>query len=341
MSEWNDPFLKELFFSQTPLVDVRAPVEFSEGSIPHSLNLPIMNDEERRLVGTCYKEKGQEDAILLGHNLVKGEIKRERVQKWLAEIKARPETQFFCFRGGLRSQIACQWIREAGVDRQPIPGGYKRMRRFFLSYLEQANFPNLIRLGGLTGSGKTIVLNTIGGSIDLEKLASHRGSAFGGMGAQPSQVRFENELSLELMRVNDLTLVEDESAMIGRIVIPKRFHLHMRNSPLIILKCDEEERIQNIFADYVLGSDLEKLSIPLLRIAKALGGARFKEISDLMKAAFELEKTPENHAEWIKKLLHYYYDPLYQKDLKQQGTQVLFEGPAEEIHHFITSQNKS
>jgi tRNA 2-selenouridine synthase len=161
MSEWNDSYLRQLFLSENPLIDVRAPIEFFEGSIPHSTNLPLMNDEERRLVGLCYKMHGQEAAIKLGHELINGQVKRERIEQWIEAINLKPQTQVFCFRGGLRSQIACEWIREAGIDRHPIPGGYKRMRRFFLSQLEDAPLPPLYRLGGLTGSGKTSLLQKI------------------------------------------------------------------------------------------------------------------------------------------------------------------------------------
>ncbi|MBA2405769.1 MAG: tRNA 2-selenouridine(34) synthase MnmH, partial [Bdellovibrionales bacterium] len=153
MSTWNDPELLKLFLADTPLIDVRAPVEFHEGSIPHSINLPIMNDDERKQVGTCYKEQGQTAAIKLGHELVNGEIKASRVKAWSEAIKSQPQTQVFCFRGGLRSQISCQWLKENGIDRTPISGGYKRMRRFFLSQLEEAPLLPMMRLSGLTGSG--------------------------------------------------------------------------------------------------------------------------------------------------------------------------------------------
>jgi len=335
MSEWSDPFLKELFLSSTPLIDVRAPIEYSEGSLPHSVNLPIMNDEERRLVGTCYKEHGQAAAIKLGHELVSGLIKETRIKAWLEAIKLNPKTEVFCFRGGLRSQISCQWLKEAGVERQPIPGGYKRMRRFFLSTLEEAPLPQLIRLGGLTGSGKTLVLQKISHFIDLEKLASHRGSAFGEQGIQPGQVRFENELALKLLSPTKIIVVEDESAVIGKITLPKRFYLQMRNSPIVVLKADEEARIKNIFNDYVLHQDWETLSRPLERIARGLGGLRLKEVQTLMKEAFEKEKTAHNHAEWIGQLLHYYYDPFYEKDMKRQPGKIIFEGSEAEVLDYV------
>lgn len=338
MSTWNDPELRSLFFKQTPLIDVRAPIEFKEGSVPFSVNLPIMNDEERRLVGTCYKELGQASAIKLGHELVSGKVKEERIHLWKNYIDSHPGTQVFCFRGGLRSQISCQWIREAGIEREPIQGGYKRIRRFFLSQLEEAPLPELYRLCGLTGSGKTRVLKHISSSVDLEELASHRGSAFGGKGEQPSQVRFENELSLELMKQNGRILVEDESAMIGRLTIPRRFYHHMRNSPLIILNSTQEQRIQNIFEEYVSASDFSTLHHSLLRIERKLGGVRFKQIETEMKLSFQQEMRMENHESWISLLLEYYYDPIYSRDLAKQNEHILYKGDEKEILEYLKAK---
>jgi len=275
----------------------------------------------------------------LGHELVSGNIKEERIKAWLNQIKISPETQIFCYRGGLRSQISCEWIRKAGIERYPIEGGYKRIRRFFLSQLDEAPQPSLFRLGGCTGSGKTQVLKHIKSSIDLERLASHRGSAFGDNGIQPSQIRFENELALNLMKLNGPTVVEDESAVIGKLTIPRRFFLHMRNSPLIILKSDEESRIKNIFEEYVAPADFSKLNNSLERIGRRLGGVRFKEVSEELKTAFEKPKTIDHHASWISALLRYYYDPFYERDIKRQASQIMFQGSAEEIVEFLGHQN--
>jgi tRNA 2-selenouridine synthase len=315
---------------------VRAQVEFAEGSIPNSVNLPIMNNEERHAVGICYKEQGQEAAIKLGHSLVSGDVKAERIRLWSEFIKANPAAEVFCFRGGLRSQISCQWIREAGFGKQPIKGGYKRLRNFFLSWINEAPLPPMIRLGGLTGSGKTTTLLKIKNHIDLEGLANHRASAFGSKGLQPSQITFENALALELMRFHDQKIiVEDESVMLGKVAIPQRFHNAMRASSLVILDIDPEERLQNIFNDYVKDSNSEFFLTNLQRIRKKLGNAKTDALGEEIKKAFERPLTAKNHEEWIMPLLHEYYDPLYRKDLRYNQEKIIFQGKEKDVLAFL------
>lgn len=338
MSTWNDPELIKLFTAGTQLIDVRAPVEFSEGSIPNSINLPIMNDEERRLVGTCYKEHGQGPAIELGHQLVSRKIKEERIELWKKTIEQKSETEVFCFRGGLRSQMACQWINEQGLSKKPITGGYKRMRTFFLSWLDEAPESPLIRLGGLTGSGKTIVLKKLLNHIDIEQHANHRGSAFGPNGPQPSQITFENRMALDLMKLHgQRIIVEDESATLGKITIPKRLFAQMRAAPLIILEVSHEERLQIIFDDYVKNSNPEFFLAGLSRIMKRIGAAKFKSLSDEIILAYQKPLSVSAHEGWISTLLKEYYDPLYQKDLRYNQDKVIFRGKEKEIVAFLTS----
>jgi tRNA 2-selenouridine synthase len=333
MSTWNEPELIELFSSNKPLIDVRAPVEFLEGSIPNSVNLPIMNDEERRLIGTCYKDFGQEAAIKLGHELVSGDIKEARINLWRDYIKANPSVEVFCFRGGLRSQITCQWIDR---NKTPIPGGYKRLRKFFLSWIDESPMPNLLRIGGYTGSGKTKLLLKLKHHLDIEGLANHRGSSFGRNGPQPSQITFENGIAKNLMlNAGKKIVVEDESATLGRLVIPKRIFQQMRDSSLIILDIDPEERMHNIFEDYVKDASADFFLEGLGRIQKKLGGPSFKYLSEEITTAFNKGMAIDHHAGWITVLLRDYYDPLYQKDLKYNQDKVIFKGKAEEVLAFL------
>lgn len=122
---------RHIFLNDVPMMDVRAPVEFAKGAFPGVLNLPLMNDEERQKVGTCYKQRGQEAAIALGHSLVSGEIKNGRIAAWAAFAKVHPHGVLYCFRGGLRSQITQQWLQsEVGIAYPRVIGGYKAMRTF-------------------------------------------------------------------------------------------------------------------------------------------------------------------------------------------------------------------
>jgi tRNA 2-selenouridine synthase len=328
MSLWNDPKLQELFLKNTPLIDVRSPGEFLDGSIPNSINLPIMNDEERHLVGTCYKEQGQDAAIELGYKLVSGNKMEERIALWREAIQRKPETEVFCFRGGLRSQIACEWIN---MDKRPVMGGYKRMRKFFLSWLEEAPLPELLRIGGPTGSWKTDFIKHVT-HIDIEKLANHRGSAFGNLGPQPSQITFENHLALELLRLSGKRIiVEDESATLGKNRIPQRLFQHLRQSPMLVLEVPLEKRIENIFESYVRGTGEDFFLTSLAKIQKALGGVNFVKIQGQMKEAFSQGEKLTHHEGWIRSLLVDYYDPIYNRDIARQGTLILKRGSGDEL----------
>lgn len=333
-SLWSDPALQKLFLSNTPLIDVRAPVEFLDGSIPHSINLPLLTDSERHEIGICYKAQGPEAAIKLGHKLVTGQTKDLRVKAWMDFIHANPTAEVFCFRGGLRSQISCQWISEAGTARSPIPGGYKRLRQFFLSWINEAPKPKLMRLGGLTGSGKTTLLKTLPHHADLEEFAHHRGSAFGNIGPQPSQITFENLIGLSLLKNPQHLLLEDESIGLGKIFIPKDFFALLQLSPMAILRTPLKERIQNIFQDYVLVKDADFFLGATQSIGRKLGGLRLGQMTEKIHQSFLQEKTLNNHEEWISSFLLDYYDPLYQKGLVHNKELIVFEGGAEELREW-------
>ncbi len=181
-----------LLQQDTPLLDVRAPVEFAKGAIPNAINLPLMNDEERHLVGQCYQQKGQQAAIDLGLSLVSGTIKQRRIDAWVKFVQAHPQGYLYCFRGGLRSRIAQQWLEGAGYPYPRITGGYKALRHVLLERLtHSAAQLSLTVLGGFTGTGKTEVLLQLAQGLDLEGYARHRGSSFGKqLLEQPAQIDF-------------------------------------------------------------------------------------------------------------------------------------------------------
>lgn len=258
--------LTALFTTDTPLIDVRAPIEFMQGSLPGSVNLPILNDEERALVGTTYKHQGSEAAVQLGHKMISGKIKQERLQQWLSFIQQHPSAVLYCFRGGQRSQITQQWLRDVGVNRPLITGGYKQARQFLINAIEQfSTNHSLLIITGPTGSGKTRLIQQISNcypTLDIEALACHRGSAFGSMSVpQPTQIDFENQLAVNLLKLKqgnqpDPVVVEDESRNTGRVYLPASFFEHMRHSAIIWVDEPLETRVDSIFEDYILATPI-------------------------------------------------------------------------------------
>ena len=167
---------KKILLDEGPVIDVRAPVEFSSGAFPLAANLPLMFDEERKKVGTCYKQHGREAAINLGFKLVSGDNKQAKVNHWLEFIKKQKSTVYItCFRGGLRSQISQKWISEQNAEVVRFEKGYKHFRQWVVDESKNYFLKNSLKvLTGPTGSGKTVVLQKIKNypTLDLEDLES-------------------------------------------------------------------------------------------------------------------------------------------------------------------------
>ncbi|MGZ3774389.1 MAG: tRNA 2-selenouridine(34) synthase MnmH [Bdellovibrio sp.] len=366
--------LKKLFITDTPLIDVRAPVEFAQGSLPGAVNLPILNDEERALIGTTYKKHGQEEAVRLGYQIISGSVKEGRVAEWSQFVAEHPEVVLYCFRGGKRSQITQQWLKEAGIVRPLIVGGYKAARQFLMTAVEDFSAQkDFLVVSGPTGSGKTTLLNDVLNfypSLDLESLAHHRGSAFGSWSIpQPTQVDFENQLAVGLLKLETKLisgaklLVEDESRLIGKNCLPESFFNRLRSSEVVWLEEPLNVRVENIFKDYiaetVIGdavkktqsdeASVEKLRAKalelfenykkaLMAISRKLGGLRTQEVMvDLETARLDFLNKNELEAnkQWIEKLLVYYYDPLYLKSLERRQVKVCFRGPKQDVIDYL------
>lgn len=355
----------DLFLKDTCFLDVRAEGEFAKGYLPNAINLPILNDHERHLVGTCYKQQGQQTAIQLGHKLVCGELKMLRVRNWCEHVADKPNTHVYCWRGGMRSNLARLWMSEAGVDVPLIEGGYKALRRSLMQVIDSAacDFP-MIRVGGQTGVAKTRLINEIDCSVDLEEYAHHRGSSFGRMvSQQPSQANFEHLLAIDLLRKtqlpgdNKILFVEDESRSIGLSSIPISFFEAMRRSPLVVVEMSFEFRVQRVLQDYVIdmlaayhAKDAEKgfecfsdyLSEGLLRIQKRLGMERYKQANDLLIKALRTQLITgdvSEHEAWITLLLREYYDPMYAYQIQKNNASVAFRGSYAEVLEWARQLN--
>ncbi len=351
-----------LFLNDVPLMDVRAPVEFARGSFPTAENAPLMNDDERHQVGICYKEQGQDKAIELGHQLVDGDIKAERIEAWKQFVRQHPEGYLFCFRGGLRSRLTQQWIKDSGIDYPLVQGGYKALRRFLIDSLEQRLEAGEFQvLSGRTGTGKTRVLQQLPNPVDLEGLANHRGSSFGRqVTPQPSQIDFENRLAIALLKAHHFRTgpvqLEDESRLVGRCALPDTLRERMSAAPLLVLERSLEERTAIIREDYVEGmcadylardgeengwlNFQEYLLSALDRIRKRLGGERHQQLRKVMEDALSLQQRQHDlsgHDAWIQALLQDYYDPMYDYQLSKKQGRILVRGGPKTIIEWANS----
>ncbi len=365
----SDPFLISasdalvLLLKDSPpvAIDVRSEGEYQKGSVPGFSNQPILGNSERHQVGLTYKREGQEVAVRLGYDLV-GPVKDERVRGWL-QLAASPARNSVplvsCWRGGMRSQIACAWMREAGSETLRVQGGYKALRNLLLPMLDQV--PPLWVVSGMTGSGKTELIQGVRvPKVDLEGLAHHRGSSFGRRldNWQPAQASFENQLAMSLASPREgggsRILVEDESIFIGALRLPKSLKESMKRAPVIFLETTDEERLVRLHRDYVIApvteaGDKEPVLRSLLdsleRVRPKLGGQEADRIRKAIQDAFarevsELVSDPEPHRDWIVGLLHSYYDKLYLYSFEHSNSErpVVFRGGFEACRQWIESR---
>ncbi len=352
---------QSIFQDDIPLIDTRAPVEFERGSFPCSSNIPLMDNDERHLVGIEYKKNGRNSAIELGRRLVSGDNKEAKLNAWLNFIKKNPNGALYCYRGGLRSEIVQQWIFDStGISYPRIKGGFKYMRNYLVKELEQIIKSNkIVILGGKTGCGKTALLNQFKNSIDLEGLANHRGSAFGKkLFPQPSQIAFENALAIEfLYQRNNLFLVlEDEGSNIGKLYLPTNLKNKALQSDLVILCASINERIQSSLKTYVvdmLGEFIQKdnengfgkfevyWKDSLFKIKKRLGGLRYVTLLNMLNKALETHKKLNEidlYIPLIEALLVDYYDPMYDYQIKKKKSRIIFKGDSASVIDYLNKK---
>jgi len=347
----------QLFIQDTPLLDVRAPVEFVKGAFPNATNIPLLDDQQRETIGKRYKSAGQDEAIRLGLELATDEIRAQRLDAWGSFCEANPEGFLYCFRGGLRSRTAQQWLRQQGIDYPLVQGGFKAMRRFLIDELEEsARSLRLVCVSGLTGVGKTRVLKQTRHHVDLEGLANHRGSAFGRdvRDVQPAVIDWENRVSIELLRHRHAfpdrpLLVEDEGRRIGRIGVPDCLYELMLKAPRAILTVDTETRIRLISEDYILHSwpqfqqvhgvsaesEFSRYVLDnLARIQKRLVGERYQQVRSSFESGlghFFASGEVSTFNAGIRILLEQYYDPMYRYQIERKQPEIVFEGPESEF----------
>lgn len=289
-----------------PVVDVRSPGEFTEGHISGAINIPIFNDDERAIVGTLYKKTGRVPAIEKGLEIVgpkMAQFVREAIR-----IASSGQLLVHCWRGGMRSESMAWLFERVGIKCFILEGGYKSYRNYLLE--RAGNIPHLMVIEGHTGSGKTEILyhlKEMGEQIiDLEGLANHKGSVFGGIGQQPQPTtqQFQNDLLDELlgMDLSKKVWIEGESQTVGRVFLPDPLWERMNATQNIEILVPRTDRISRLVKEYGALPD-ELMENAIQCIVKRLGDQRMKEI-----LACYREKELHDVAD---KLLEY-YDQTYQ-----------------------------
>ncbi len=313
---------------ENPLyIDLRTPGEFEKGSIPGAINIPVFSDEERKTLGWEYKNISPKKARISGLQFISPKLP-EIIDK-IDRIRVNGQVVLFCWRGGLRSQAIQQAGNLLDIQTYRIKGGYKEFRKYVLEFFKNYQLPGrLITLHGLTGSGKTKILSQLAQknykTLDLEKMAGHRGSVFGHLGIKKyiGQKEFDACLWKKLVRVGEFSflIIEGESKRIGSIYLPDFLLGENRDQGVnIFISTSLEKRVEYILEEYSRETNLEDLAIEgqncLQNIEKRVRAKAGNSVFVDLQAM--LEKKEFFH--FILVLLRDYYDPLYSAYLKNFG----------------------
>ena len=337
--------------NQAAVIDARSEGEYEKAHFGNTLNIPILSDAHRHEVGLTYKTEGSEAAKALGHKLVSGDYKGRMIQQWCESIKSHSQQPalIFCWRGGLRSRLAQDWVYQNGLEVFRVDSGYKGLRHEALKAIE--NPAAFVVLSGMTGVGKTRLIHKLRRFVDLEALANHRGSAFGShFGVnQPQQATFENKLAQSLYQVADNYVLEDESPNIGRCHVPDMFYARIASAPMVMIETPDRVRALEIFKEYIQAPFAAGMPLPELensfaknveRIRNKLGGLECDNIKNLLSQSFQFDALNEDYTgvylDWIERLLTHYYDKLYIHSLSLKARKTLFKGSWQDCLEFLT-----
>lgn len=299
------------------IIDARSPAEFLEDHLPGAINLPVLDDTERRIVGTLYKQRSAFEARRLGAAWVAKNL-AHHLQERLQQYPPSWRPLVYCWRGGQRSGAFVTWLRMIGWPAAQLAGGYKNYRRWVLERL--VDLPERFAwrvLAGPTGSGKTRVLQALAQRgqqvLDLESLARHRGSILGpwpGGKSQPSQKAFDTALVAALRRFDPHkpVFVEAESKRIGLVQLPDTLFEAIRLAPVIVLDTPHECRMLLLLEDYAwLGDEPEALARRLERFKGFVPNETLRRWQELA--------LRRDLATLFAELIARHYDPLYRRSL--------------------------
>ncbi len=292
-------------------IDTRTSKEFAEDHLPGAINVPILSNEERAVVGTLYKQVSREEAIDKGV-----EFFASKLPTFMKEInKYRKEKLIInCWRGGMRSRAVVSLLEALGYNVQQLEGGYKAFREHVRERLYNYDFkPKLVILWGLTCTGKTKLLSQLPNSLDLEGLAQHRSSLYGAVGLTPnSQKRFENLMLRRLDELNSekVVFVEGESRRIGDVIIPDKLWKKICHGKKVHIIRDLDKRAEAAVEEYFNSEEkIQEIRKITLSLWKVISKENKQKIVD------NIDKKDYHLAAKI--LLEFYYDPLYSHTLKQ------------------------
>jgi tRNA 2-selenouridine synthase len=304
----------------TLIIDVRSPCEHEAEFIPESINVPLLSNEERAIVGTIYKQEGEVTARRHAMRIIGPKI--PKILDEILEMHSHGKSiVVHCWRGGLRSEAVASFLSVVGIDCWRLTGGFKAWRKQVLSDFERDEYPfTTITLHGLTGSGKTELLEALESSgeqvLDLEELANHRGSVFGGMGLQdqPTQKNFDAALWQRLRTLKPgPVFVEGESRKIGKLAVPDFLVHRIHSGTKVLVNASLEGRTKRIVEEYgrTLGcKETENSATAILHSLKErVGSKRVEEIEELAGSG-RLDEA-------VKILLLEYYDPMYQRGIEK------------------------
>lgn len=304
-------FEEALRLDKPIFIDVRAPVEFNEDHIPGAMNMPLFNDAERADIGTIYRNSGKYEAVAKGSAYAGAKI--DGMVKEIRDLSERGSVIINCFRGGMRSEALVSLLNSLDIPVHKLEGGYKAYRRLVMErFRDLVISPPAFVLHGLTGTGKTQILHNIKQSIDLEGMAGHRSSVFGGIGLEKkTQKMFESLLlhRIDELRDADYAVIEGESRKIGDLHLPPPVYAAITESPGIMITAPMERRVRILLDEYMKNSRAGEVLSIVESLESRIGGKNVTLLRDLFRG--------DKLEEFAQFLLEKYYDPLYLHTLKK------------------------
>jgi|SRR3989339_1108233 len=299
-----------LSLDKVQFIDVRSPAEFEEDHIPGAINVPILDDNERAIVGTIYKQVSQEKAITEGRKFYE-----QKIPLILDAVKpyAQKILVVYCWRGGMRSEVVSTLFNTLKYSTLRLEGGYKSYRKYLMERLSTYDLkPKLIVLHGLTGCGKTQLIQKLSPALDLEGLAQHRGSLYGALSLKPhSQKKFETLLlqQLDSLNSNNYFFIEGESRKIGDVQIPEFLWKAMKKGIKVKVTRSLDLRAREAVKEYFIPQNIDPICQITLSLQKIISRKNKQLIVDLIKQ--------NNYLDAAKLLLTEYYDQLYSYSLEK------------------------